>query len=565
MGFKFNPMGVIFSRTSTSSGGSGVDTLAAVGSSPNANAATITGTTLNLQPASASFPGLVTTGTQAFGGAKQFSSMGINAAATTGSFHVKANGTNYDSGLTLESNSGSHKWNIYPETNGFIYFRNVDASLNPLIIDNTAKVSVGGGSADAILSVGKAADAVQFSVKSHSTQTSNLAQFKDTAGTVKVHIDGTGKTFLSALQVADGTQSNGYILTSDGSGNATWQANSGSGANTSLSNLTSPTAINQVLGDSSGIDSLQLTTRQLIRSTGETSVNYEGLQLIDSFTNVSYDWSVRTFYGSEGNPALDHNTRYAYDSNGSQVFTWSSGDLIGKDGAQFNIRASQGSGGGAQDLTLNSGADDDDGNAGTLYLNGGNSATGIAGSVRLRTGSTDSNTGGQIDIYTVAPTTDGNVGELSISTESANGTGNGGNINIITNAPSGSGTLPNININSAGFLILTAGTTSLTTDTFQLTNDNTALSWPTTITTPGTTGAQTINKITGSVNFAAADTSLVVTSDKVSTSSIIIATVQTNDTTLKSVQCIPSSGSFTMYANAAATAETRVCFLIINQ
>src|ERR1700761_3011499 len=44
----------------TPSGGSGVTTLAAVGSSPNANAGTISGSTLNLQPFSSTFPGVVT-------------------------------------------------------------------------------------------------------------------------------------------------------------------------------------------------------------------------------------------------------------------------------------------------------------------------------------------------------------------------------------------------------------------------------------------------------------------------------------------------------------------------
>ncbi len=86
-----------------------------------------------------------------------------------------------------------------------------------------------------------------------------------------------------------------------------------------------------------------------------------------------------------------------------------------------------------------------------------------------------------------------------------------------------------------------------------------------TITAGGTTGAQTINKSAGSVNFAAAATSLVVTSNKVTASSIVICTVATNDTTLKSVQCVPTAGSFTMFASAAATAETRVSFWILNQ
>jgi hypothetical protein len=80
----------------------------------------------------------------------------------------------------------------------------------------------------------------------------------------------------------------------------------------------------------------------------------------------------------------------------------------------------------------------------------------------------------------------------------------------------------------------------------------------------GTTGAQTINKSAGSVNFAAAASSLVVTNSLVTATSNIIATVQTNDGTLKSVQAVPASGSFTLFGNAAATAETRVAFIVTN-
>ena len=50
----------------------GVLSLSAIGGTANANAATISGTVLNLQPASASFGGVVTTGTQTFAGSKTF-------------------------------------------------------------------------------------------------------------------------------------------------------------------------------------------------------------------------------------------------------------------------------------------------------------------------------------------------------------------------------------------------------------------------------------------------------------------------------------------------------------
>lgn len=85
-----------------------------------------------------------------------------------------------------------------------------------------------------------------------------------------------------------------------------------------------------------------------------------------------------------------------------------------------------------------------------------------------------------------------------------------------------------------------------------------------TITAAGTTGAQTINKLSGSVNFAAAATSLVVTCNLCTVNSVIAATVGTNDTTMKSVAAVAGAGSFTLYANAAPTAETRVNFRITN-
>jgi hypothetical protein len=61
----------------------GVLSLSAIGGTANANAATITGTVLNLQPADASFGGVVTTGTQTFAGDKTFTDV-IKPNASTG-------------------------------------------------------------------------------------------------------------------------------------------------------------------------------------------------------------------------------------------------------------------------------------------------------------------------------------------------------------------------------------------------------------------------------------------------------------------------------------------------
>jgi hypothetical protein len=58
---------------SSSGTNTGDVTLTAVGSSPNANAASLSGQVLTLQPADGTNPGVVTTGTQTFAGAKTFS------------------------------------------------------------------------------------------------------------------------------------------------------------------------------------------------------------------------------------------------------------------------------------------------------------------------------------------------------------------------------------------------------------------------------------------------------------------------------------------------------------
>jgi hypothetical protein len=85
-----------------------------------------------------------------------------------------------------------------------------------------------------------------------------------------------------------------------------------------------------------------------------------------------------------------------------------------------------------------------------------------------------------------------------------------------------------------------------------------------TLTGAGTTGAQTINRPAGSVNFAAAATTLVVTNSIAATDSLIFLTPQTADATCKSFAVTRAAGSFTITANAACTAETAVAFMVTN-
>lgn len=86
-----------------------------------------------------------------------------------------------------------------------------------------------------------------------------------------------------------------------------------------------------------------------------------------------------------------------------------------------------------------------------------------------------------------------------------------------------------------------------------------------TITAGGTTGARTINKNLGTVNFAAAATAITVTDSQVTTSSLIFTAIRTADATCTFVKsAVPGSGSFVITLNAGCTAETSVAFLIMN-
>lgn len=94
-------------------GPAGIPTsLAVVGTTPNANAMTLNGSTLNLEAASASFPGVVTTGAQTFAGVKTFQngvSGGsiVNALGTIGSSANANGGSISGNTLTLQPASTS--------------------------------------------------------------------------------------------------------------------------------------------------------------------------------------------------------------------------------------------------------------------------------------------------------------------------------------------------------------------------------------------------------------------------------------------------------------------------
>ena len=79
----------------------------------------------------------------------------------------------------------------------------------------------------------------------------------------------------------------------------------------------------------------------------------------------------------------------------------------------------------------------------------------------------------------------------------------------------------------------------------------------------GSPGAATQNTRRGIVAIAAAASSVVVTNSKVTATSVIHATLQFVDATLTQIlTVVPGSGSFTITGNAAATANTKVCWTL---
>jgi hypothetical protein len=91
----------------TPSVGSGVTTMAAIGSSPNANGASISGSTLTLQPASTSFGGVLTAGAQDIAGAKNFTSASTWGGVVT---VASANSSDFvfDISRTVTGNDSRH-------------------------------------------------------------------------------------------------------------------------------------------------------------------------------------------------------------------------------------------------------------------------------------------------------------------------------------------------------------------------------------------------------------------------------------------------------------------------
>ena len=121
--------------------GSGVTSLSAIGSTPNANAATITGSVLNLQPADATFGGIITALPQSIVGAKTFTtSVDTPTLNCSQTFTVSGNAW-ISVGLGLSRNSILLQGNSTAMRNGSIstnsWSLNASESYSQLLIGSS--------------------------------------------------------------------------------------------------------------------------------------------------------------------------------------------------------------------------------------------------------------------------------------------------------------------------------------------------------------------------------------------------------------------------------------------
>jgi hypothetical protein len=139
--------------------------------------------------------------------------------------------------------------------------------------------------------------------------------------------------------------------------------------------------------------------------------------------------------------------------------------------------------------------------------------------------------------------------------------GNRGNVGIGLDSPGARLNVQGSNTSGGTNALLVQNSTP--SDIYKIENNGKITYWATN-TAAGTTGAQTINRPSGTVNFLGSTSALVVTNSLCTASSIVFATVRTNDTTAYIKNVVPAAGSFTINLGANATAETSVGFFIIN-
>ncbi len=215
-----------------------VTTLSAIGSSPNANGATITGNTLNLQPASAAFGGVITTLAQTFAGAKTFSntpifasnSIQINDSGSGNSITISTPSLTTTFTLTLPTSDGLSGQVMQTDglgvlsfvSNGGISLAAVGSSPNAnaaTLASNVLTLQPADGSNPGVITAGSQTLGGVKTFSSSVTFSSNI-KLEDPGGGANT-VTLTSPTPLSSsytLTMPTGTGTSGQVMITDGTG-----------------------------------------------------------------------------------------------------------------------------------------------------------------------------------------------------------------------------------------------------------------------------------------------------------------------------------------------------------
>jgi hypothetical protein len=458
----------------------GITTLAAIGSTPNANGATISGSTLNLEPANGTNGGVVSTAAQTFAGAKTFTSvltvdptptstldgatMSITGQSTTASSKVGgligltagnggiggAGGAINLKGGTAGTNAYGGDINISGGTSGGSSYRGGNINLTPGGYSTTTSGTVSVVGSDLFV---------------------NNWNFRVGMGKNYVATNTTvGVNTLSSASLSGG--SNAAFGYNSLSSNTTGSSNTALGMASLFTNTTG--VYNTAVGTSSlnsnlsGGNNVALGYKALqANSTGSNNVavganaNYEN---IDGSTNIGIGYYAMRYSNASNNVAigyyagggLGYNNSTAGDKNvflgnyagysagpstGSDINTTGSNSVM----IGYNVRPA--ATGETNEIVISG----YDGSAATVGQ--GTNSTSIGNSSTTTAviyGSTLSN------LPSVSTT--GSGGDFTLKAQNAKATGNtnGGNINLTPGTANGSGTAGIVKVN--GQIQITGGT-----------------------------------------------------------------------------------------------------------
>lgn len=309
----------------------------------------------------------------------------------------------------------------------------------------------------------------------------------DVSGTLPIANGGTSQTTanaaFNALAPSQATNS-GKFLTTDGT-NTSWATVSGSGANVILSNLTSPTAINQDLifnksnartetQDKTGVtnsESIYMESGTVVDGTsgnatvlsgdasgtggsgdatissGSSAANNSGQVIVGSGASGSASGALSLFTGDPG---------INFNSGGLNVFTGAvtgsgqSGNITSTTGNSVDAASGSGvlasgnvSGAGTSgEVNIHSGDNSGSGATGGAQVRTGTaSGIGASGPVTIGSGDSTSAATGTITLQTGAASAGGSTGGVFINTGLVTGAGDSGSFSVITGGGQSSGSV----------------------------------------------------------------------------------------------------------------------------